>query len=69
MNKRQRFFVDCVFSTQAIVYPTEDQSICYNKKNAMDVRMNCATGLGSSVVVTATFGLIAVSHVIKKLSE
>ena len=59
---------DCVFSTEALVYPQADGSVCAMKSTAEGPkRMDCASGFGAATMVTATFGFVAVSHALKKM--
>ena len=60
--------IDCVFSTEALVYPQPDGSVCASRSTAEGPkRMDCASGFGAATMVTATFGFMAVSHVLKKM--
>jgi tRNA A37 threonylcarbamoyladenosine dehydratase len=64
----RRFGVECVHSTEPLVYPRADGGVCYERPE--DGRMhglNCA-GYGSSVCVTATFGLLAAARVLDRLA-
>ncbi len=67
-NPKRRFGVECVYSTEQLLYPDAEGNISYEKKmvNA-GARLDCAQGLGASVVVTATFGMVAASKVINWL--
>ena len=69
-NPKRRFAVDCVFSTEQLRYPQEDGSVC-NTKNLQDgsVKLDCNSGFGAAVTVTATFGFVAVSRAINKYLE
>ncbi|MAY43331.1 MULTISPECIES: tRNA cyclic N6-threonylcarbamoyladenosine(37) synthase TcdA [unclassified Neptuniibacter] len=64
----RRFSVDCVYSTEQLVYPQPDGSVCANKSQ-MDggTRLDCASGFGASTCVTATFGFAAVARVLEKM--
>jgi tRNA threonylcarbamoyladenosine dehydratase len=67
-NSRGRIGIDCVFSTEALVYPQADGSVCASRQSAEGPkRMDCASGFGASTMVTATFGFVAVAHVLKKM--
>jgi tRNA A37 threonylcarbamoyladenosine dehydratase len=67
-NSKGKLGVDCVFSTEALVYPQADGSVCAMKSTAEGPkRMDCASGFGAATMVTASFGFIAVSHVLKKM--
>ncbi|ARD21016.1 tRNA threonylcarbamoyladenosine dehydratase [Shewanella japonica] len=69
-NTQRRFAVDAVFSTQHLVYPQNDGSVC-STKAASDgsMRMDCASGFGAVTMVTGTFGFIAASRVLARLAE
>jgi tRNA A37 threonylcarbamoyladenosine dehydratase len=67
-NSKGKLGVDCVFSTEALVYPQADGSVCAAKSSAEGPkRMDCASGFGAATMVTATFGFVAVSHALKKM--
>lgn len=69
-NSKGKLGIDCVFSTEQLVYPQSDGTVCKAKSNAGGtMRMDCAAGLGAATMVTASFGFIAVSHVLKKLQR
>ncbi len=60
-NPKRKFGVDCVFSTQPLIFPKMSEGC------EVSATMNCANGFGATTVVTATFGFFAVSRVIDKL--
>ncbi|WP_449314314.1 tRNA cyclic N6-threonylcarbamoyladenosine(37) synthase TcdA [Reinekea marina] len=62
-----KFGVDCVYSTEALVYPQANGTVCAAKPGAGNsTRLDCATGFGASMMVTATFGMTAAARVIDK---
>ena len=66
-NPKRRYGIDCVFSTQQPLYPAAEGNVSYAKPGTENqTTLDCATGLGSFVGVTASFGFTAVSHAIKK---
>lgn len=66
-NPKRRFGIDCVFSTEQPLYPAEDGAVSYEKPEMPErTTLDCATGLGSFVGVTACFGFTAISHAIGK---
>ena len=69
-NPKRRFAVDCVFSTEQLRYPQKDGNVC-TTKNLQDgsVKLDCNSGFGAAVTVTATFGFVAVSRAINKYLE
>lgn len=60
-NPKRKFGIDCVFSTQPLIFPKMDGTC------KVSATMNCANGFGAAVMITATFGFFAVSRVIDKL--
>ncbi len=66
----RRFAVDCVYSTEQLVYPQADGSVCQQKTvTDGNTRLDCSGGFGASTCVTATFGFVAVSRVLQKMLE
>lgn len=65
-NPKRRFGVDCVYSTEQPVYPDGDGDVMQSKPGVPGVRLDCASGYGSTSFVTGTFGLVAASHAISK---
>jgi tRNA threonylcarbamoyladenosine dehydratase len=73
-NPKRRFGVDCVFSTEQLRYPQADGSVCQQKpaksdENSGAMRLDCSGGFGATTVVTASFGLAAVSRLLSKLAS
>lgn len=63
---KNKFGIDAVFSMEVLSMP-ETAEACEVDANGGITGLNCA-GFGSSVVVTASFGLAAAAHVLKKLA-
>lgn len=57
--------VSSVFSTERIIYPAANGTVCDVPEPGASLRMDCATGLGAVCHVTATFGLIAAGESIR----
>ncbi|CAM3413677.1 tRNA cyclic N6-threonylcarbamoyladenosine(37) synthase TcdA [Parendozoicomonas haliclonae] len=70
-NTKRRFAVECVFSEEAARYPQPDGSVCEKKPGAEgeSMKMDCSSGFGAATMVTATFGFVAVSRIIEKLTQ
>lgn len=67
-NPKRKFGVDCVYSTEQLVYPTADGQVCQQKPDADGpMRLDCSGGFGAVTMVTASFGLVAASRVVNKL--
>lgn len=72
-NLKRRFGVECVYSDEPLVFPQPDGSVCHSRpdldEDTGSLRLDCAAGLGASTCVTATFGFVAVSRIIRKLLD
>ncbi len=67
-SKTEKFGIDCVYSTEQLRYPQPDGSISHRKPdNQGPTRLDCSAGFGASTCVTASFGFIAVAHLLKKM--
>lgn len=69
-NPKRRYGIDCVYSTQQPVYPAIDGCITYAKPGSdTQTTLDCDTGLGSFVGVTASFGMTAMAHALGKFLQ
>ena len=67
-GEKTRFNIDAVFSMEPLRYPEDDAACSVDGDDRHSVTgLNCA-GFGSSMVVTATFGMVAASHVLNRLA-
>jgi tRNA A37 threonylcarbamoyladenosine dehydratase len=64
-DPKKKFGVECVFSDEPLTYPSADLACDVDEGGITG--LNCA-GFGSSVCVTACFGLVAASRVLKSLA-
>lgn len=59
--------MDCVFSSEQAVYPAANGRVSHEKpESAERTTLDCNTGIGSFVGVTASFGFTAAAHAIRK---
>ena len=66
-NPKRKFAVDCVYSTEQLVYPSSDGTVCKMKQQAEGGKnMDCATGFGSATMVTGSFGFYAAARAVQK---
>jgi tRNA A37 threonylcarbamoyladenosine dehydratase len=65
-GEKNKYHIDAVFSMEPLRYP-EAGDACEIDANSI-TGLNCA-GFGSSMVVTATFGMVAAGHMLRKLAE
>ncbi|WP_027857064.1 tRNA cyclic N6-threonylcarbamoyladenosine(37) synthase TcdA [Marinobacterium jannaschii] len=69
-KSKKKWGVDCVFSTEQLVYPQPDGSVCQQKSvEDGNTRLDCSGGFGAATCVTASFGFVAVARLLKKLTE
>ncbi|HIQ07556.1 MAG TPA: tRNA cyclic N6-threonylcarbamoyladenosine(37) synthase TcdA [Thiotrichaceae bacterium] len=69
-NPKRRFSIPCVFSEENLRYPDTKGGLTGQKPAESAVTgLNCATGFGSAVAVTATFGFFAAAYVLNKIAS
>jgi len=68
-NKKYSFGVPCVFSTEQQRYPDEEGEPGYAKPGVAGLSLDCYSGYGSSVIVTASFGFTAAARMIEIISK
>ena len=65
---KNKFGIDAVFSTEPLRFPETGESCEVDTDDKAGITgLNCA-GFGSAMVVTASFGLVAASQVLRKLA-
>jgi tRNA A37 threonylcarbamoyladenosine dehydratase len=65
-GEKHKYHIDAVFSMEPLRYP-EAGDACEIDANSI-TGLNCA-GFGSGMVVTATFGMVAAGHMLRKMAE
>ena len=65
-GEKNKYHIDAVFSMEPLRYP-EAGDACAIDPNGV-TGLNCA-GFGSSMVVTATFGMVAAGHLLRTLAD
>jgi tRNA A37 threonylcarbamoyladenosine dehydratase len=65
-GEKHKYHIDAVFSMEPLRYPEAGEA-CEIDANSI-TGLNCA-GFGSSMVVTATFGMVAAGHMLRKMAE
>lgn len=65
---KNKFGIDAVFSTEPLRVPESEEACAIDSDAPTGITgLNCA-GFGSAMVVTASFGLVAAAHVLRKLA-
>lgn len=65
-GEKQKYHIDAVFSMEPLRYPDVGDA-CAVDPNSI-TGLNCA-GFGSSMVVTATFGMVTAGQVLRRMAE
>ncbi|MEE9352233.1 MAG: tRNA cyclic N6-threonylcarbamoyladenosine(37) synthase TcdA [Thiotrichaceae bacterium] len=69
-NPSRRFGIPCVYSEEHLQYPDAEGEVSPEKtKGSATTGLNCASGFGSAVCVTAPFGFYAAGYVLRKISN
>jgi tRNA threonylcarbamoyladenosine dehydratase len=64
----KKFGVECVLSREQLVYPDKDGSVCAQRDDTTDLRLDCSSGFGTASFVTGVFGLVAASRIIQHIA-
>lgn len=62
-----KMYINCVFSTEPPVFPSQNICITKDKAKAQNLKLDCETGLGTASFVTGSFGFVAAFKVIDLL--
>lgn len=67
-NGKKKFKIPCVYSDEKPVYFQADGCVTADKPNDFLKPLDCETGFGTAVHITATFGFFAASYVVQQLT-
>lgn len=66
-DSKRKFRIDAIYSPEQMVYPKPDGNVCMSKQVLREgVKLDCAGGFGSSLMVTGSFGFAAAQQGIKR---
>lgn len=69
-NPKRTFRVEAIYSTEQMVYPGADGTVCQNRGDMSEgTKLDCSGGFGASTMVTATFGMVAAARAIARYLE
>ncbi|MCW8922918.1 MAG: ThiF family adenylyltransferase [Gammaproteobacteria bacterium] len=68
-NKKYSFGVPCIYSIEQQRYPDKEGKVGYCKPGTSGLSLDCAFGYGSSVAVTASFGLATAAKTIDHIAR
>ncbi|GAA3911949.1 tRNA cyclic N6-threonylcarbamoyladenosine(37) synthase TcdA [Litoribacillus peritrichatus] len=69
-NPKRTYSIPVVYSTEQLVYPQPDGSVCQQK--ALDdgsTKLDCNTGFGAVTMVTASFGFMAANKALELMTK
>lgn len=66
---RMHFGVRCVWSEESQVFPWADGTCAAAPEPGSNLRLDCASGFGTAVFVTAAFGLAAAGEVVRGIAK
>lgn len=58
-NTRKKWKIPAVFSPEPVVYPQSDGTVCEQREPDSQLRLDCASGYGTTGIVTGSFGFAA----------
>lgn len=64
---KNKYHIDAVFSMEPLQFPDTGEACSVDGDERAVTGLNCA-GFGSAMVVTATFGMVAAGHLLRKLA-
>jgi tRNA A37 threonylcarbamoyladenosine dehydratase len=67
-DPKAAFGVDCVYSTEAQVYPAADGSVCETREPGANLRLDCRSGYGTACFLTGAFGFAAAAQMVKHIT-
>ena len=61
--------IPCVFSQEKPVYPWADGTCAGEPEKGSNLRLDCATGFGTGVFITGTFGFAAAGEIVRRIAD
>ena len=70
-NPKRYVGVQAVFARENVNYPQPDGTVCKTRPDTNDgaPKLDCGGGLGASMQVTATFGMVAATRTVERLLQ
>jgi tRNA A37 threonylcarbamoyladenosine dehydratase len=68
MGKHTHFGIPCVYSPEKPVFPWADGRVCPAPEPESNLKLDCASGFGTTSFVTGAFGLAAAGEVVRRLA-
>jgi len=61
--------VPCVYSNEKPLYPWADGTCANEPEPGANLKLDCASGFGTGVFVTGTFGFVAAGEIVRRIAE
>lgn len=69
-NPKRVFSIEAIYSTEGMTYPDDQGETCQSRAFLGEgEKLDCSGGYGAATMVTATFGFMAASRAIQKISQ
>lgn len=69
-NARRVYSIPVVYSTEQLVYPQPDGTVCQQKSGESEsTRLDCSGGFGAVTMVTASFGFVAATKALELIEK
>jgi tRNA A37 threonylcarbamoyladenosine dehydratase len=69
-NPKRRFGIEAIYSIEQLRYPSANGQVSFEKNAAQGTgKMDCSTGFGAYVGVTASFGMVAATRAIAHITK
>ncbi len=67
-NPKRRYGIPTVYSDEPVRHAQADGSVSHHRAKGAAGRLDCAGGLGASMMVTATFGMTAAAELLRRVT-
>lgn len=69
LKSRKKMGIFCLYSPEPQRYPNANGEVCNTPDPETNLKLDCQTGMGSSLMVTGTFAFMAASIVVKEITQ
>lgn len=68
-GKNVTFGIDCIYTIERAKYPDGEGDVCFDIPEKTNMRLDCATGVGTAAFITGSFGFAQAAICIKRILE
>jgi tRNA A37 threonylcarbamoyladenosine dehydratase len=65
---KQHYGIPCVFSPEKPIYSWSNGTVCATQEPGSSLKMDCASGFGTTTFMTGTFGFLAAGEVVRRIA-